>query len=311
MNSYEDIKKIININNTKNLIDYIKNEINTYVDEVNVDVLGNIIAHKKIMIICEIKSAQLIITDIEKDGKIRFSKFSDINTDSLINRKVILENNLIGIIRSEHSAEKKQNIEELYIELFSTEETALSDTVKLFSFATLESSIFENNNLICSDILDDIIPLNLIINAIKTQEFGDNDLYFTLVSNLTSTKEAAKIVVRSINPDFLFSVESTETTKNIIMGNGPCIVLKSKNSILAPELKDLILKIASNNDIECQKIVSHENITEFDSLSLLNFGAEFATICIPIKYKNTINQIVSMKDVEKTLILLLKTICDL
>ena len=63
----------------------IKNEIKDFVDEISVDRMGNIIAHKKgngkkVVVDVHMDEAAFIITGYNEDGTLRFESLGDINS---------------------------------------------------------------------------------------------------------------------------------------------------------------------------------------------------------------------------------------
>src|SRR5699024_9559803 len=81
--------------------DIIKSEVESHVDEVRVDTLGNLICRKKgsgkrIMIAAHMDQIGFMITDIEKEGFLRFTNIGGISALMSYGQKVIFEDGTVG-----------------------------------------------------------------------------------------------------------------------------------------------------------------------------------------------------------------------
>src|SRR5690554_4094709 len=106
----ELLKNIIKVfgpaSNENKVRDFIMNEIEDYVDNLYVDTLGNLIAHKKgegkkIMISSHMDQIGLMVTDIDEKGFIRFTNVGGISPEISLSQRIIFENGVQGVIYSE------------------------------------------------------------------------------------------------------------------------------------------------------------------------------------------------------------------
>ena len=107
--------------NEKAICELIKNEIKDYVDEITVDVLGNLIARKKgngkkIMFAAHMDEIGVVVTAIDNKGFIRFSNVGGLYTKNLIGRRVIFSDGTTGVIYSEEE-NKNSMIGKMYIDI--------------------------------------------------------------------------------------------------------------------------------------------------------------------------------------------------
>lgn len=93
------LKEIVSVygptSNEKLIREYITEKIKDYVDEIEVDALGNLIAHKKgngkkVMISAHMDQIGLMVTDIDKNGFIRFTNVGGISPLVSASQQVIL-----------------------------------------------------------------------------------------------------------------------------------------------------------------------------------------------------------------------------
>ena len=83
--------------NENNIREFIKSEIKEYVDEMDVDALGNLIAikkgnGKKVMIAAHMDQIGLMVTDIDDKGFLRFTNVGGISPFVSLSQKVVFEN---------------------------------------------------------------------------------------------------------------------------------------------------------------------------------------------------------------------------
>ena len=89
----------------------IKNEIKDYVDEINVDVMGNLIAvkhgsGKKVMLAAHMDQIGVMVTHIDEKGFLRFSNVGGVGVPDIIHRSVSFQNGLVGVIGYETGDDK-------------------------------------------------------------------------------------------------------------------------------------------------------------------------------------------------------------
>src|SRR3712207_763610 len=97
----------------------IKEELKSINGEVKEDKLGNLIfkmgdGKEKLMISTSMDEVGLMVTYIEDNGFIRVANIGDINSSSILNKKVIFKNGTIGRIGS---SKEKPEVEDVFIDL--------------------------------------------------------------------------------------------------------------------------------------------------------------------------------------------------
>src|SRR6056297_558674 len=93
----------------------IEEDIKDYVDEIKVDTLGNLIAHKKgkgkkIMLAGHMDQIGFIVSHITEDGFVKFSPIGGLIPFTLISQRVIFENGTIGVLVPGSDFEKSGDI---------------------------------------------------------------------------------------------------------------------------------------------------------------------------------------------------------
>lgn len=161
MNSKEFLEILSNSNGVSGYEDRIKDKIisefSKYSDEIETDNLGNVIAIKKgnlnknkdrikIMIAAHMDEIGLIVTDIEKDGLLRFATIGGIDPRTLLGQEVLVhgKKDLFGIIGAKppHLQEESERnnpvkLEKMYIDLGLKKEDIL-ELIKIGDSITIK-----------------------------------------------------------------------------------------------------------------------------------------------------------------------------
>ena len=124
LNVLEKATQINSVSGSENEIrKFISDNVKKYCDELSVDAMGNLIAHKKgsgkkIMFAAHMDEIGIIVTDIDDKGFVRFSSVGGLNLRNLVNLRVRFANSVEGVIGAEEESFKdKPAISKLYVDL--------------------------------------------------------------------------------------------------------------------------------------------------------------------------------------------------
>lgn len=124
LNVLEKATQINSVSGSENEIrKFISDNVKKYCDELSLDAMGNLIAHKKgsgkkIMFAAHMDEIGIIVTDIDDKGFVRFSSVGGLNLRNLVNLRVRFANGVEGVIGAEEESFKdKPAISKLYVDL--------------------------------------------------------------------------------------------------------------------------------------------------------------------------------------------------
>ena len=153
--------------------------IGPFVDEVSIDILGNVIAHKsgegeRIMLIAHHDVICLMITYIDDKGFLYVKPSGGIDSNLLPARKVIIKHegtSITGIIGKkpahlmrDETNNSKVTYEELWIDIGAKNRDEASDLVSIGDYAYFCSEYVElPNDLITGPYLDDTAGLDVLL----------------------------------------------------------------------------------------------------------------------------------------------------
>ncbi|NLX61334.1 MAG: M42 family metallopeptidase [Tissierellia bacterium] len=305
-------------NETK-ICNYIKEQIENYVDEIIIDNLGNLIARKKgngkkIMIAAHMDQIGLMITDIDDNGFLRFTNIGGISPIVSLNQHVIFENGVVGIIAMEPMEDiSKIKLSNLFIDIGVKDKKEAESLVNIGDICVYLSHYSENENVIFTGAIDDRIGCYVAIEAIKRIKNYKNDLYFVFTVQEEVGLRGAKTSAYKINPDICIALDvtgsgDTPKAKTFAVGlhKGTAIKVKDNSILTHPKLRNVMINIAKENNIPYQLEVLEYGGTDSGAVHLTREGVTSGVISIPTRYVHSTTEMVSKKDVLNSIKLLMK-----
>ncbi len=309
--------------NEKEVRDIILKEIENFVDDVKVDRLGNIIAHKKgegnskeLMITAHMDEVGLMITDIDDMGFLKFATVGGIDKRILVSKSVLIgKDKILGVIGSKpihlqkrEEWQKALEIEQLYIDIGVNSKAEAEKLVSIGDYAVFDSQYIEfGDNLVKAKALDNRVGCSLLIELLK--EIEDIDFYavFTVMEEigLVGSGPAAY----AVNPDLSIILEGTlcydipKLDSHLIptyLNKGPAISLMDQTTLYDIEFRNRIVKIAENNHIPYQYRKSSMGGNDSGKIHTTKEGAITATISVPCRNIHSPTSVMSKKDYENT-----------
>ncbi len=305
--------------NENNVREFIKSEIKDYVDEIEVDALGNLIVRKKgngkkIMISAHMDQIGLMVTNIDEKGFLRFTNVGGISPFVSLSQKVVFENGVVGIIDSEPVEDiGKLKLENMYIDIgvFSKEEA--ESKINIGDVCVYKTEYDENENVVSSKCLDDRVGCFVAIEAIKKIKDNVNDLYFVFTVQEEVGLRGARTSAYRINPDMGIALDVTGSgdtpkakTFAVGLGKGTAIKVKDNSILTHPKVKELMVDVAKENNIEYQMEVLEFGGTDSGAIHLTREGIPSGVISIPTRYVHSTVEMASKKDIISSIDLLIK-----
>lgn len=306
----------------KTIAKVIENEIKDYVDEVYTDNLGNLIAHKKgtgkkIMVSTHMDSIGLAITFIDDNGFLRFGPVGGIPKHDIVNLQVKFENGTRGVVS--YPNDKPYNditILDFYIDIGATTKEEALKMVQVGDFAVYCSEYFEQNGVISGPYMDDRIACVVSILAIKKAKKSNNDIYYVFSTQEEVGLRGAGVAAYHVEPDFGLAIDVTGSSDtpgnnsktNMKMGHGPCVKIKDGSVICNEEVKEVLYQASKNLKMDVQDEVLIFGGTDTAAMQLSRGGTPSGAISISTRYIHSPQEMVSVKDVEQTVDLLVEAL---
>ncbi|WP_458861861.1 M20/M25/M40 family metallo-hydrolase [Acidaminobacterium chupaoyuni] len=288
-----------------------------YCDEITIDKLGNVIAHKKgpgkkIMMPAHMDTIGFLVTHIEEKGFVRFCNIGGFAPYRLIGARVRFENGRRGCIalekESDAAAKKLSEIKitDLYIDIGA--DGAESAPVQVGDVAVYdgEPRVLGEDRLV-SPYCDDLIACAALLVAMSAIQKSVNDLYFVFTVQEEVGVRGAKTAAYAIEPDYGFCMDVTATGDmpgddshmQVFLGKGPAIKIKDSSLICNPQAVHALRAAAESCGIAYQNEILTGGGTDSSAMQISKAGVLSGCVSIPCRYIHSAGEMVSLQDVRQ------------
>lgn len=311
----ELLKKLTQINsvsgNESAICEIIKAEIEPYADEIKIDALGNLIAHKKgdgkkIMYASHMDEIGIIATFIDENGFIRFGAVGGLNTKDLVYNRVRFSNGTVGVIGSEEENFKKSpNIKNLYIDIGAKSREEAEKAVSIGDTAMFIGGFDVTGNTVISKALDNRVGCYILIETLKQLDKTANDLYFVFTVQEEVGLRGARTAAYSVDPDMAIAVDVTDTgdipecdRMVIKLGGGAAVKIKDSSILCHSDVRTLMMETAKENGIKYQLEVLNFGGTDAGAIHTTREGVPTGGLSVPTRYIHSPSEMADINDIK-------------
>ncbi len=294
--------------------------LSQYTDDITIDSFNNVIAHikrgkdKTLLLDAHLDMVGLVVTYIDEQGFIKFSKCGGIDGRSLFAQTVTIhgKENIKGIVsvlppHVKSKSDEIPDIGDMVIDTGYTKEQ-LSNLIMYGDSITIDSEYNELlNGRVSAPAIDDRAGVAAILYAlelIKDKECAYNiDVCFS--SQEEGGEVGAKISSYKLNPDIIiecdvsFAVtpddkpyECGKMSKGVMIGISPS---------LSRKMSYRLIDIAKEENIPYQlEVMSDGTGTNADVYTVSMGGCISSTLSVPIKYMHMPVESVDIEDIKST-----------
>ena len=318
----------------------ISRELESCVDEIETDDMGNLISTKKgeegaptVMLASHMDEIGLMVKYIDDDGFIKFIKIGGINDQMLINQAVLIHSKngtVPGVIGSKpphvtKPEERNKVIQytQMFIDIGANNKEEAEEMVSIGDMITFRSFFEEYpNDKVMGKALDNRIGCYVMMEIMKRVDSRATIYGVGTVQEEVGLK-GAKVSSYALNPDYAFALDTTLsgdhpgiTTEEAPckMGDGPAVILadRSGDGVITPKvMKDMIITAAKQEDINIQLEVSDGGTTDGTAIHLNREGIITGVISVPTRYIHTPVSVASAEDIENTIELMVAILNNL
>jgi endoglucanase len=300
----------------------IKEDIKDFVDEIRVDTLGNLIAHKKgsgkkIMLAGHMDQIGFMVSEITKDGFIKISALGGLRTSTLISQRVVFENGTVGVVVAGSDFEKSGDItklkaDDLFIDIGSTSREEAEKKVSVGDLGTFDSEFYEDDENIIAKAIDDRVGCFVLAEVAKANVITDKDIYYVFTSQEEVGTRGAKTSAFNIKPELAVAVDITPSgdapgtkNSNVKIGGGAAVKLMDKSMVTSREMKKLMTEVAEEKGIKYQYEILKRGGTDAGAVNLSREGVLSGTISVPTRNSHTANELIRKSDLKDSIELLI------
>ena len=300
----------------KEVASFIKKEAAPYADEIIRDAVGNLIVLKKgtgggkgkrIMFAAHMDEIGFMVKKIESDGRLRVCSLGWNWTGSAYNSRVRFRNGMTGVVSCQGTIEEAANNSgKLYIDIGATSKEDALQYVNIGDpCGYMGEYLSLKNDRICSKSLDNRIGCYQLLQALKENQGGPNDIYYVFCVQEELGCRGSKPAAERIRPDIGVAVDISpahdypcdlEGSNEVDGGIG--IKICDPSVVCDEDVVQAMLACCEEHQIPCQREVIDKGGTDASSMNLSGVGVRAGGIVVVTRYPHSQSAVVSKKDIE-------------
>ena len=291
--------------------DVILEEIKGFIDDYNIDAMGNLIAHKKgngpkMMLAGHVDQIGLIVTYICEKGFLYFGTIGGMSPTISYGTRFVFQNGTIAVCYSQRLDDPKSlAFDKMYLDIGAKDQEDAMKYVKIGDVCTFATEPQVNGNVFITPALDDRIGCFIMVEALKKITKPAFDLYFVFTSQEEVGLRGARTSAFAVDPDYglAFDVTSSHDTPEARKGpqkmfGGAAIKLKDGSLICHPTVINHLEKCAKKDNIKYQYEVLEGGGTDVGAIHVTKGGVPSGAISIASRYIHSPNEMCALSDIE-------------
>ena len=319
MSLYTELKQLCSIpavsGRESGVRDYIKSKIEPFVDSVELDVMGNLIAHKKgngegrIMFCAHMDEIGLLVNFIENNGYIRVATLGGVDLGAIAYGKVVSENGTLGVLVPEEKVKLGElSADKMYIDIGASSRREAERKVRIGDFFVASPELYRlAGKRVAGRPLDDRVGCLVLLELAKRLSSAslNNDVYFVFSVQEEVGCRGSAPATYGINPTEAICVDVTLTGDTIgatpmacAIGKGVAVKIKDNSVICHEYIVNTLMDIAKREKIAVQREILTAGGTDTCSIQLTAGGSMAGALSIPTRNVHTSVEVCDMGDVE-------------
>lgn len=311
----------------KEVREIVKKEISSYVDEVKIDKLGNLIARRNgdkpvIMIAAHMDEIGFMVKYIDEKGFVYFAKSGGWFDQTLLNQRVIIHTkngHIIGVVGSKpiHTMKPDERqkviiIGDMYIDIGATsDKDAKKIGVEVGNPITLDRKFRSlANNRVTGKAFDNRAGVVMMIEAArilsKVKVKGQINFVGTVQEEVGL--KGARTSAYSINPDVAIATDVNipgdhpgidKKSSSLEIGKGPGVTISDAEGagiVVAESVLEWMKKAGDDGKIPYQLCVTESGMTDAAIINLTRHGIPAGGINIPTRYIHSPVEVLDLND---------------
>ncbi len=309
--------------------EFIYQKIKDKVDEIKVDVLGNLIAYKKgtkgrrkIVLAAHMDEVGFMVTNIEDDGTLAFAPVGGVETQVMPGKIVRINGKVLGAIgyKAIHVQDKEQilkppSMEQLRIYIGAKSKDEASKQVKLGDYVAFTTSYEQENGRAIGKAFDDRAGCSVLIDLVEKNDRYEDDVYFAFVVQEEVGLRGSAVVNQQIHPDIAIVIEGTTAGDDpelpeyqwaTHLGEGPAITFMHRGYVVNKKIYESIIKVAQKYSIAHQAKRRTAGGTDAARFARTGAGTAAGVVSVPSRYIHSPVSMIDLNDYNNTVLLLQK-----
>ncbi len=287
-----------------------------FVDEVRIDPIGNVIAHKKgngkrVMFAAHIDCVGLMVTYIEDGGFIRFAPLGGPRPDTMNGARVQFFDGTIGIVCKDDAFTGSVTYDKLFIDIGAKDGDEVKQKLRIGDYATFDSPLYQlGQSRLVGPYMDDRLGIVTLIKAVSELKNCPNDLWFAFTVLEEVSSAGAKTAATQIDAEYGVAVDvifcsdvpdaKKDGPRDIQLGKGPAIKYMDRLTISSPKVNRLLEAAAERKGIALQREAHNIGGSDSQEMQRALGGMYATTLSIPLRYMHTPAEMCEISDLEDT-----------
>ncbi len=275
------------------------------------DSIGNLVAYipgtganrRKLLFSAHMDTIGFIITEVTKEGFLRFAPLGGFVAADLARAKVLLypygkKQPVYGVIVPSEQKESKQfTLDDLYIDIGAADKASAEALLNPGDCGVYCGEFFVQGGRVFSNYLDNRSGCAALVAALGALEGKQpyHDVYLAFTAQEEIGMRGAKTVAFDLNVDYAFAVDVTctgdqpgsDSTASAQLGKGAALKLMDHSVLCNRQLLAQVQKIAEEGQIPWQMDIMKSGGTDAGSLQFTGGGIQVGGISIPCRYTHT------------------------
>lgn len=283
-----------------------------YVDELRVDALGNLIATKKgagkrVMLAAHMDHIGFVVTAIDEKGFLRVHNVGGISRKVSLNRHVVFENGVSGLVSYEVQEDNPADTSmlKLFIDIGCTSREQAEAQVQLGDVAVYAPDVFEMGDCLAGPAMDNRAGCAVAIGALRALKDCPNEVVCVFTVQEEVGLRGAKAAAYEVNPDLGIALDVTlsgDTPKGnriaVELGKGIAVKVMDSSLICNPALVAKLEAVAEREGIAYQREVLTAGGTDASAIQLSRGGVAAGVLSVPCRYVHSATEMVNISDLE-------------
>ncbi len=297
-----------------------------HVDEVRVDAMGNLIAHKKgsgdtplrVLVTAHTDEVGLMVVDIAGDGSLKVETSGSIDARLLPGLEVCVGKDAIpGVIglKAIHRVDDDGDVtpvSSLSVDIGARDRDEAAELAPIGTRVTFATTAHPVGKLLAGKAFDDRAGCTALVALLQGPPLPC-DVYGVFTVQEEVGLRGARVAGYTIAPDVAFVLEGTiaddlpkedEGSPTSQVGKGPVITVMDRSYIADPRLVRYVVRVAEAAGIPYQFKQPGIGGTDAGTIHLTREGVPAITLAIPCRYIHGPISLLDPQDLEHTLALL-------
>jgi len=308
----------------------VRAEIGPLVDDITVDVMGNLIGTRRgadgprVAIAAHMDEIGFVVRHIDDVGFIRLQRVGGFDPRVLVAQRVVIEtrtgDTLSGVLQlaakpihlQQPGDSKETRLEDLFVDLGLSAED-VKRQVAIGGMVTLDRELAELGDTIVGKALDDRLGIFVMLEALRMSRGGAATIVAVASTQEEVGLRGATTAAHQVEADIAIALDVTiagdipgNPTSDVVtkLGAGTAIKLMDSSHIAHPHLVAHLRDLAERNHIPFQLEILPAGGTDAASFQKSQAGTVAGTISIPTRYVHTVNEMAHLTDIQASIDLL-------